>query len=380
MLTRRKILIVGSGMAGLATAYHLREQTNLDVHILEQESMPCVHSSGRNAAIFRQFEYTRPLIELALRSRFLLDQLFQAHSHPWLMETGAVYLSRQHTSLKKLWQQCQHTSLEAVLLDAPELRKRLKGTITDDKQMGVYLPTDGVMDIHGITAALLSRIKKSPIQMSFDCTVSRLTKKDSRVTGVELSDGRHIEGDAVVIAGGAWAENLGRSVGAPLPLTPLRRHLVWLSYQKRPLETGSPVLWCLDDEVYIRPEGSGYLASPCDEEKHTPCIPPTEMDALASLEGKLRQLSPALAEGGVGRAWACLRTFAADRDPVIGPDPRVKGLFWLAGLGGHGMTLGMAAGEILAAHIGGDQKSAYSVFLPSRLLPPPETVSSHAPA
>jgi glycine/D-amino acid oxidase-like deaminating enzyme len=71
------------------------------------------------------------------------------------------------------------------------------------------------------------------------------------------------------------------------------------------------------------------------------------------LAEKLMRLAPTLAQSGVRRGWGCLRTFARDRAMVCGADPRVAGLHWIAGLGGHGMTGGVALGELLAQAMDG---------------------------
>ena len=114
-------------------------------------------------------------------------------------------------------------------------------------------------------------------------------------------------------------------------------------------------MWALGEEleVYFRPESGGVLASPCDEVPWPPSLPPTDADALERLADRLAKLAPGLGLAAVRRAWACLRTFAPDRMPVIGPDPRVEGLFWLVALGGSGMSVGVGAGELLAAVVAG---------------------------
>ena len=134
------------------------------------------------------------------------------------------------------------------------------------------------------------------------------------------------------------------------------------------LPAGSPVVWNLDDEVYFRSETGGLLASPCDETPFEPCLPPTSLDALEVLGEKLQRLSPRLADCSVRRSWACLRTFARDRQFVAGVDPRLAGLYWLGGFGGRGMTEGLAAGEVLACVMDGEEHPLAAELSPARLL------------
>jgi D-arginine dehydrogenase len=83
---------------------------------------------------------------------------------------------------------------------------------------------------------------------------------------------------------------------------------------------------------------------------------------------KLESLAPGLADAEVRRVWACLRTMSEDRELVVGPDPRVSGLFWLAGLGGRGMTCGVAAGELLARVMVGLPHPLMRNLAPARLI------------
>jgi glycine/D-amino acid oxidase-like deaminating enzyme len=182
---------------------------------------------------------------------------------------------------------------------------------------------------------------------------------------VRLASGDRIAAGAVVIAAGAWGASLGASCGAPLPLQPRRRHLAQLDAGP-PADPGAPVVWCLGDELYYRPESGGLLACPCDGDPWPPELPAPAESGVELLAKKLARLAPRLSEASVRRAWACLRTFAPDGAAVVGPDGRLPGLFWLAGLGGHGMTGGMAAGEILAATFMGRQHPLAAALAPSR--------------
>jgi glycine/D-amino acid oxidase-like deaminating enzyme len=200
-----------------------------------------------------------------------------------------------------------------------------------------------------------------------------------RVTGVVTQE-RKLAAEIVVVAGGAWASEVGATCGAPLPLTPMVRHLVILAPELAP--TSDATLWDVELGAYFRPESGALLASPGDHVPGLAGVPPTDPAALALLAEKLEVLAPALASSRVKRSWACLRTFAPDKIGVIGADPRLVGLYWLAGLGGHGLTVGLAAGEVLARVVVGRHEPYADVLSPARLLsreagPPP--VSGKSP-
>jgi D-arginine dehydrogenase len=137
-------------------------------------------------------------------------------------------------------------------------------------------------------------------------------------------------------------------------------------------------VWHLDEGVYFRPESGGLLLSPCDETPSQPGVPAVDPLAAESLAVKLPRAFPRLAAVTVALAWAGLRTFAADRLPVIGPDPRVEGFFWIAGLGGHGVTTSLSAGELAAKLLLEPRRDAGNPFSPARFAAPGAPDTSRA--
>jgi D-arginine dehydrogenase len=137
-----------------------------------------------------------------------------------------------------------------------------------------------------------------------------------------------------------------------------RRHLAVLETEPS-LPERLPVVWRLEDEVYVRKFGEQSLACPCDHDPWHEDAPRLESRCLEALPRKLSSLVPRLRTAAIQRAWACLRTFTEDRLPLIGFEPRVPGLAWLAGLGGFGMSTGLAAGELLSEIVLGKEQPTW---------------------
>jgi glycine/D-amino acid oxidase-like deaminating enzyme len=175
-----------------------------------------------------------------------------------------------------------------------------------------------------------------------------------------------------VDAAGAAADPVAALAGlAPLRLVPRRRHLFHLG--ANPLVPhGSPAVWDVDRGVYLRPEGTGVLASPCDEAPFPPGLeePKVVPTMRALLADKMQEAFPRYGRFVVRRIRAGLRTFAPDGRFVIGPDPRLKGFAWAAGLGGHGVSTAVAVGEVLADLVVDSRTATVdaAAVLPDRLL------------
>jgi D-arginine dehydrogenase len=359
-----EIVVVGGGIAGLSAAWSLARAGHR-VALFEREELLATHSSGRNAAIFRQLDASPGGVQLSLRSRAMLDALMASRGG-WLRRTGQLFVARIESALETLVALARRDGIRHTLLDRRELERQVPTLCGGSACCALFAPDDGVMDIHGVCTALADECRAAKAELSTRAEVSRVLVAKDRVEGVLLSSGERVGASAVVLAAGAWASSLGQTADAPLSLSPLRRHVFQLDTPGLSPET--PVVWCVDDEVYFRPESGGALASACDEEPFEPCLPPEAPHARELLAEKLSRLAPSLAESGVRRGWACLRTFAADRAMVIGADPRVAGLHWIAGLGGHGMAAGVAAGEQLALSMRGEKSSLTEPLSPARLL------------
>jgi len=103
-----------------------------------------------------------------------------------------------------------------------------------------------------------------------------------------------------------------------------------------------------DDHLYFAPESGGLLLSPMDEEPMEPCDARPDDEVIAQGLARLAGLAPSLVPQTLRRKWSGLRTFAPDRVPVVGEDPRVRGFFWLAGQGGCGIETSGALGPVAA--------------------------------
>jgi D-arginine dehydrogenase len=360
-------IIVGGGIAGLSAALALLRAGVRRVRLLERESEPCAHSSGRNAAIFRHLSTTAGDLDLARRSRELLGELLGVEE-AWLRRTGLWFVSDKDDAIEPLAALAARRRQPHTRETGSAVTGALPSLDGGPLARGLWCPDDGVIDIHAVTQALVRAIGAAGGVLSFGVEVASVDLDGDRVTGLHLASGDHLAAGAVVLAAGAWGASLGASCGAPLPLEPRRRHLAQLTSGARH-DPGGPVVWCLGDELYYRPESGGVLVSPCDSDPCLAGVPPPTEAGLELLAKKLARLAPRLADASVRRAWACLRTFTPDNAAVVGPDPRRQGLFWLAGLGGHGMTGGVAAGELLAATFTGRAHPLADALSVSRFAP-----------
>ena len=349
---RARVVIVGGGFAGAATAFHLAQAGVSDVIILEREATCGYHASGRNAGLCRQVTEDDLVTGLAIAgAEFLRRPPAGFAQGPLLRQTGSLLMSARPGVLDEL-------AARAARRDLPHERLGLDGVLRRWPRLtgvpaagAVWFPTDGVIDIHALLSGFLTAARGRGARVFQSAEVRRFRPGWGSVA-IETSRG-NVTAEYVVNAAGAWAGEIGRRAGAaPLDLTSLQRHL-FLTERVPGIDPGAPFAWFIDqEEMYVRPEESGYLISPCDAQVSEPCDARVAPDAAAILGDRLRRVAPWLADLSVARSWACLRTFAADQRPVVGWDPAAPWLFWVAGLGGHGATTCAAIGRLAAGDLG----------------------------
>lgn len=349
---RASIVIAGAGFAGLSTAAALARRGIEPGLVLEREPMPGAHASGKNAAIARQLEFDPIVRVLAVTSLRRIREMRVEEGRSIVDARGGLYLGRapDRPKLAATIDAMRSLGVDAFLWSREETVARFPCLESATFDCAAFSPTDGVIDIHGLLEAYLREARAAGWALVTRTSVEAIEAAGGRGLLVRTSRG-DVEAAAVVDATGAWAGRLGREAH-PLPLQPVRRHL-FVSDGSGGVPADAPLIWDLTAGYYLRPESGGLLLSPCDESPHPPAAPDTDPAALELLAAKLTAALPALSGLPIRNGWACLRTFAPDRRPVIGADPTRPGLFHVAGLGGFGVGTSWAVGELAADAIAG---------------------------
>lgn len=364
-----QIVIIGAGFAGAATAYYLTRSGVRDLVIIEQEDVAGVHSSGRNAGLVRQMVSDEGVASLVREGASFIHRLPAEWLTPTEFQQNGSLLLGARATWKKLMtdaERAQRSGVPVECLTAKEVKKKIFVLGGGDFDGAVWCPTDGVVDIHSLLEGYLRLAKVRGARFLTSTRVVDIMTDEGGIRAV-VTESETIETDVVVNAAGAWARDVARLAGAlSLPLSSSRRHLFTTGVLPW-VKQDWPFVWDCTDDLYFRPEAGGLLLSPCDEMEHPPGIPLPDPTADVLLRGKLKRY-PALENLPLKTRRAGLRTFADDRRFVIGWDPLIHGFFWVAGLGGHGVTASGSIGRLAAELIIGHEKEGIAHFSPSRFV------------
>jgi len=341
-------IVVGAGMAGVSVADALARDSR--VALIEAEDQVGYHATGRSAALFAPHYGSALFTALARASEPLLRSPPTGFSAvPVLRPRGALYLARsdQLDRLQAAAGERQSGGSEARVLSFEAARARVPLLRPEYVAAALYEADVQDIDVDALLRGFLNRGRAHGVQLFAG---ARLTSLERRQGAWQLEiHGANLSAPVLVNAAGAWADQVGAACGAaPLGLSPLRRTAALVDPPAGVSIGAWPVVMDLDEQFYLKPDAGRLLVSPADEEPMAPCDAYAD-DLTVAVAIDRMQYALDIEVRRVTHSWAGLRTFAPDRNPVIGFDHRVGGLFWCAGQGGYGIQTAPAAARLAAA-------------------------------
>jgi D-arginine dehydrogenase len=341
------VLIAGAGIAGSSLAFELAARRS--VVLLEREVQPGYHSTGRSAAMLTETYGTPAVRALARASRsFLAHPPSDFTDHPLLTPRGMLHIARpdQRHALETAERQAPATSRR---LSAAEVRALVPLIEPGYVESGLLEPDAMAIDVSALHEGYLRGLRRRGGLLVTDAEIAAV-ERTGEGWRVETKSGS-FGGDVLIDAAGAWADQVARLAGVtPIGLVAKRRTAILIDPPDDLDAQAWPMVIDVDEQFYLKPEGGKLLVSPADE---TPVAPgdaqPEELDVARAVDRYERLTGQSVRR--VAHRWAGLRSFVADEDPVVGPDPEVPSFFWLAGQGGFGIMTAPALARIAASLI-----------------------------
>jgi D-arginine dehydrogenase len=359
------VVVIGAGMAGVSIGYELAADAS--VLVLEQEDVLAKHTTGRSAAAFLE-SYGGPVVRALTRaSRVAYDAAPTELGTPPLLSPRPLLMvgrTDQEASLTRLLAETAGALERVTCADAIGLCPGLDPSYLAAAAVDATAMDIDVMGLHqGYVAGIARR--------------GGVIRRSQRVLGMHVdSDGCRVQtaGEdfscgTVVNAAGAWADEVSVTAGLrPIGLQPRRRTIAICSGTRDDDVAPWPLVVDADERFYFKPEaGRDLLVSPGD----TTPVPahdarPQEEDIAMGIDRV--NTATTLGLRHVRTAWAGLRTFAIDSNPVVGDDPRAPGFFWFAGQGGYGIQMAPALARVGAALIRGESTESVAPEVPADAL------------
>lgn len=341
------VIVIGAGIAGASAAFELSKTAS--VLLLEREDQPGYHTTGRSAAVYAPAYGNRPIRQLTAASRaFYDDQAGGLADGPVLHPRGELLIARSdqlealdraEAVLSREIDRLERLDAEAVMARLPVLRPGYAAAALAD-----YSAKD--MDVAAIHQGYLKGFRRRGGRLQVNAEVSALQQVRN---GWEVScKAGPCRAEVVINAGGAWADEIAVLAGAArIGLVPKRR-TAFIFDPEQAIDPDWPAVIDVDEGFYFKPDSGLLLGSPADETPAPPSdVQPEELDVAIAVDRIERATGWEIAR--ITRRWAGLRSFVADKTPVVGFDPKLSGFFWLAGQGGYGIQTAPALARVVSA-------------------------------
>ena len=341
------VIILGAGMAGTSLAAELAPTHR--VLLLELEAQPGRHATGRSAAMYFE-NYGNAVVRALTRCsrKFLLEPPPGFVDTP-LMQRRDALLFADAPRIGRLDALLAEPGAQSSLrrVDAAAALARCPILRPDCVAGGVLDKSGHDIDVAALHQAYLRCARQHGATLAVDARSVRLQRANGRWTA-RTRDAAY-RAATIVNATGAWADEVAAQAGvARVGLRPLRRSALTIPAPPEHDTHAWPLVIDVDETFYFKPDAGHLLLSPANEDDNPPCdVAPDELDVAIAVDRFEKATTVAVRR--VLHRWAGLRTFAADRSPVVGFDPAAEGFFWLAGQGGYGIQMAPALARAAAA-------------------------------
>jgi glycine/D-amino acid oxidase-like deaminating enzyme len=347
------VVIIGGGIMGASTAYHLARRGCTNIVVLESGEMFGLGSTGLNAGGIRYQFATAVNVELSKLSIGMMERFAdEMGQEVGLRRCGYLFMLDRDADLAQFR---ANVALQNSLgVPSRVVTEREIAELAPEVDIGgiiggTWCPLDGLVDPNGLLQGYVSNARRFGAALLTGTPAVGIDVSDGRVRRVVTNAGS-IDTPTVVIAGGPWSAQIGAMAGVDLPIQPIRRQIA-VTGPIPGLRPDFPFVIDFSRSLYFHREGNGILTGMSNHDE--PAGFDTRVDAdwtLHHVESAMERL-PLLADAEIVAEWAGLYEVTPDDQPIIGRLPQVSGLLACAGFSGHGLMHGPAAGLLMAEEI-----------------------------
>jgi sarcosine oxidase subunit beta len=347
-----EIVIIGGGVMGASTAYHLAARGQKDVLLLEKDAFFGQGATGRCAGGVRYQFSTEINVRLSLASLPMLERFKEEIGQEIdYRKCGYLFVLTRLQDVETFRHNVElqnRLGVQTEWLDGDEVRRRLPLMKFDDALAGTWNPQDGLVDPNGVVMGYVAAARRLGAKALNNVEVTGIRVEGGRVAAVETNQGT-IATRTVVNAAGPWAGLIGAMAGVEIPITAVRRQ--WLTTTPLPeIPEDFPFVIDFAQSLYFHREGQGLLTGMSNpDEKPGFDQNVDEEFELVNLEAAMARL-PLLEKAGLVSHLAGLYEVTPDAHPIYGKTP-VDGFLMVGGFSGHGFMHGPISGKLMAEYI-----------------------------
>ena len=345
---RARVAVVGGGILGCATAWHLARAGARDVVVLERDDLNAATTS-QAAGLVGQLRTSA--VKSAIVGQTLSDiaSLEADGLVSGFRRTGSLRLALTRERGDEIREQvaaARRFGVEATLIGADDVRRLAPGVEAAKDQPAAWMPNDGYAEPYTLATAYATATRALGVAFVTGCEVVAIRVVDGRARGVTTRDG-DVDAERVVIAAGAWSSGIAARAGGAVPAFAIR-HQAWVTAPLDWLTSSFPVVRVPDRLAYLRPEVGGLMLGFFEttplavdlaaDRQFTVAATPRDREVLTMHAAALLDVIPGLEEARVVGGTAGVPTYTPDGHFVVGELPGIAGLFVATGCCAHGIA------------------------------------------
>jgi sarcosine oxidase subunit beta len=344
-----EVVIIGGGVMGASTAYHLALRGQKNIVLLEKDEFFGQEATGRCAGGVRYQFSTEVNIRLSLQSLPMLDRFkdetgqeinFRKCGYLFVLTTSEDVKTFQHSL------ELQHRlGVRTEWLSADEVRYRLPLMHFEDALAGSFNAGDGLVDPNSVVMGYIGAAQRLGVECLNLVEVTGIQTSAGKIVSVKTNQG-NISTPVIVDAAGPWAGLIGEMAGVPVPIEPYRRQIITTTPIPE-VPPGFPFVLDFAQSLYFHREGDGILTGMSNNNEKVGFNQNIdEVFEMVNMEAAIARM-PCLEKSSMLSHWAGLYEVTPDAHPIYGKTS-MDGFYIVAGFSGHGFMHGPISGKLMA--------------------------------
>jgi sarcosine oxidase subunit beta len=357
--------IIGGGVMGASTAYHLARRGCKHILLLEKDEFFGQEATGRCAGGVRYQFATEVNVRLSQASLPMFErfeeEIGQAIDY---RKCGYLFLLSQEEDIQKFRANVEmqnRLGVQTEWLEGDEIRRRLPLMRLEDIAAGTWHDKDGLVDPNSTVMGYIQRAQQLGAEALNQVEISGIEVKNGKVSSLRTTKGESVATGCIINTAGPWASSIGSMAGVNIPITPVRRQMLTTTPLPE-IPADFPFVIDFGQSLYFHREGNGLLTGMSNPNEGAGFDQNIDQDwELVNLEAAIQRL-PILEKAGLASHWAGLYEVTPDAHPIFGATP-VEGFYVCGGFSGHGFMHGPISGKLMTEIILDGQAKSVDVSM-----------------
>lgn len=341
-------MIIGGGVIGTSIAFHLAEAGVTDVVLLERDTLGSGSTCKAAGGVRAQFSDELNIV-LGARSLAAFTRFGQCPGQEIdLHQVGYLFLLSTPDDVASFERDValqNELGVASRMIDVAEARELSPLIDTEGLLAAAFSPDDGHCTPESVVLGYASAARRLGATLRTGISVVDVEVAGEQARRVVTDQGT-IGAGAVICAAGAWSAAIGDMAGVELPVSPVRRQVMFTEPMPE-LPPAVPFTIDFATSFYFHREGRGLLLGMSDPDQQPGFDLEYSDDWLPRVGAAIETRTPGLLDVGLSRGWAGLYEVTPDHNALIGRADEPRNFFYATGFSGHGFLQAPAVGEVM---------------------------------